>query len=102
MLRFLALIARTRPFDDARLNTYARPWQALLTDLFERARDPSHTRLLPDGDIRALLEATDLTLSTREITRELRQGSSVPSATSSQLSVVTSVRGYSCGSSTPS
>src|SRR5437763_15522061 len=35
MLRFLALIARTRPFDNARLNTYTLLRQALLADLFE-------------------------------------------------------------------
>jgi ubiquinone/menaquinone biosynthesis C-methylase UbiE len=49
------------------------PLGARETDLFERARDPSHTRLLPDGDIRALLEANDLTLNTREITHERRE-----------------------------
>jgi ubiquinone/menaquinone biosynthesis C-methylase UbiE len=49
------------------------PLRARETDLFERARDPSHTRLLPDGDIRSLLEANDLTVSTREITRERRE-----------------------------
>src|SRR5262249_4378479 len=42
-------------------------------DRFEHARDPSHTRLLPDGDIRALLEANDLTVSRNEITRERRE-----------------------------
>ena len=42
-------------------------------DRFERARDPSHTRLLPDGDIRSLLEANDLTVSRNEITRERRE-----------------------------
>ena len=30
------------------------------TDRFEQARDPSHTRLLPDQDIRFLLDANEL------------------------------------------
>ena len=42
-------------------------------DRFERARDTSHTRLLPDGDIRALLEANDLTVTRNEVTRERRE-----------------------------
>jgi SAM-dependent methyltransferase len=41
-------------------------------DRFERARDPSHTRLLPDGDIRALLEANDLVVLSNDVTRERR------------------------------
>ena len=42
------------------------------TDRFEQARDPSHTRLLPDQDIRFLLDANDLEVLTNEITREQR------------------------------
>jgi len=42
------------------------------TDRFEKARDPSHTRLLPDQDIRFLLDANDLEVLTNEITRERR------------------------------
>lgn len=38
------------------------PLAALELDRFERARDPSHTRLLPEIDIRALLEANGLVL----------------------------------------
>jgi ubiquinone/menaquinone biosynthesis C-methylase UbiE len=38
------------------------PLAALELDRFEKARDPSHTRLLPDIDIRALLEANGLVL----------------------------------------
>lgn len=41
-------------------------------DRFERARDPSHQRLLPDGDIRYLLEANDCTVTHNEIVREHR------------------------------
>jgi len=42
------------------------------TDRFEKARDPSHTRLLPDQDIRFLLDANDLEVLTNEIAREER------------------------------
>jgi ubiquinone/menaquinone biosynthesis C-methylase UbiE len=49
------------------------PLVSLELDRFERTRDPSHARLLPDGDIRALLEANDLTVARNEIVREPRQ-----------------------------
>ena len=48
------------------------PLVSLELDRFERARDRSHARLLPDGDIRALLEANDLTVVRNEIVRERR------------------------------
>jgi ubiquinone/menaquinone biosynthesis C-methylase UbiE len=38
------------------------PLQALELDRFERARDPSHTRTLPDIDFRQLFEANGLVL----------------------------------------
>lgn len=38
------------------------PLVALDLDRFERARDPSHTRTLPDIDLRQLFEANDLVL----------------------------------------
>ena len=38
------------------------PLAALELDRFERARDPSHTRTLPDIDFRHLFEANDLVL----------------------------------------
>ena len=41
----------------------ADPLAALELDRFERARDPSHTRLLPDTDIRSLLDANGLVLA---------------------------------------
>ena len=41
-------------------------------DRFEQARDPSHTRLLPDQDIRFLLDANDLEVLTNEIAPEER------------------------------
>jgi SAM-dependent methyltransferase len=41
-------------------------------DRFEQARDPSHTRLLPDQDIRSLLDANDLDVLTNEIASEQR------------------------------
>ncbi len=48
------------------------PVVAAETDRFEHARDPSHTRLLPDQDIRGFLDANDLDVLTNEITREQR------------------------------
>ena len=51
----------------------ADPLTAFELDRFERARDPSHTRLLPDGDIRALLEANDLIVARDEILHEQRE-----------------------------
>jgi ubiquinone/menaquinone biosynthesis C-methylase UbiE len=48
------------------------PLRSLELDRFERARDPSHTRLLPDGDIRSLLEANDLVVVSNEIVHERR------------------------------
>ncbi len=42
------------------------------TDRFEKARDPSHTRLLPDQDVRFLLDANDLEVLTNEIVGEQR------------------------------
>jgi ubiquinone/menaquinone biosynthesis C-methylase UbiE len=41
-------------------------------DRFERARDPSHTRLLPDADVRALLDANGLVLRRSEQLQEAR------------------------------
>ncbi|HET7567660.1 MAG TPA: methyltransferase domain-containing protein [Gaiellaceae bacterium] len=38
------------------------PLEALALDRFERARDPGHMRLLPDGDLRQLFEANRLVL----------------------------------------
>ncbi len=42
------------------------PLAALELDRFERARDPSHTRTLPDGDLRQLFEANSLVLERAE------------------------------------
>ena len=42
------------------------------TDRFERARDPSHTRLLPDQDVRGYLDANDLEVLTNQIAPEER------------------------------
>ena len=41
-------------------------------DRFERARDPSHTRLLPDADVRSLLDANGLVLRRSEQYQEAR------------------------------
>ena len=48
------------------------PLAALELDRFERARDPSHTRLLPDVDLRHLFEANGLVLETRRYRTERR------------------------------
>jgi ubiquinone/menaquinone biosynthesis C-methylase UbiE len=48
------------------------PLAALELDRFERARDPSHTRLLPDVDIRSLLDANGLVLRASRFEQEPR------------------------------
>ena len=48
------------------------PIRSIELDRFERARDPTHTRLLPDADIRGFLDANDLVVTTNEIVREVR------------------------------
>jgi ubiquinone/menaquinone biosynthesis C-methylase UbiE len=49
------------------------PLTALELDRFERARDPSHTRTLPDVDFRQLFEANALVLRRAEFAREARE-----------------------------
>lgn len=49
------------------------PMVSLELDRFERARDASHQRLLPDGDIRYLLDANDLIVVANEVVREQRE-----------------------------
>jgi len=46
------------------------PLRALEQDRFERARDPSHTRLLSDADIRGLLDANGLVTTRNEVIPE--------------------------------
>ena len=46
------------------------PLHSLELDRFERLRDATHQRLLPDGDVRGYLDANDLVLLTSEVTRE--------------------------------
>jgi SAM-dependent methyltransferase len=48
------------------------PMRSLELDRFERARDASHTRLLPDADIRGYLDANDLVVVANEIVKERR------------------------------
>jgi SAM-dependent methyltransferase len=48
------------------------PLEGLELDRFERARDPSHTRLLPDTDMRGLFDANDLVLRRAEVESERR------------------------------
>jgi SAM-dependent methyltransferase len=46
------------------------PLVSLEMDRFERLRDETHQRLLPDADIRGFLDANDLVLLASEVTRE--------------------------------
>jgi SAM-dependent methyltransferase len=46
------------------------PLRSLEQDRFERLRDPSHQRLLPDADIRGFLDTNDLVLISSEVVRE--------------------------------
>ncbi|MGL6278493.1 MAG: class I SAM-dependent methyltransferase [Gaiella sp.] len=48
------------------------PLRSLEADRFERERDPTHERLLPDADIRGLIEANDLVIVHDEVVRETR------------------------------
>jgi SAM-dependent methyltransferase len=48
------------------------PLAAIELDRFERARDSTHTRLLPDADLRHAFEANGLVLLRSEVTREER------------------------------
>lgn len=49
------------------------PLAAFELDRFERARDPSHTRLLPDVDVHALIEANGLVLRASRHVDETRE-----------------------------
>ena len=51
----------------------ADPLLAYEVDRFERARDTSHERLLPDIDVRALLEANGLVVTRTEFAEESRE-----------------------------
>ena len=46
------------------------PLVSLEQDRFERLRDATHQRLLPEADIRGYLDANDLVLLSSEVTRE--------------------------------
>jgi ubiquinone/menaquinone biosynthesis C-methylase UbiE len=48
------------------------PLAAFELNRFEQARDPSHTRLLSDGDLRALFDANGLVLRRERVVREPR------------------------------
>ncbi|MGE5274871.1 MAG: class I SAM-dependent methyltransferase [Verrucomicrobiota bacterium] len=50
----------------------ADPLVAVEVDRFERVRDPEHQRLLPDIDLRALLEANGLVVVRTKFTEEKR------------------------------
>lgn len=49
------------------------PLAAIELDRFERERDPSHARLLPDADLRHAFEANGLVLVRSQVTRERRR-----------------------------
>jgi ubiquinone/menaquinone biosynthesis C-methylase UbiE len=49
------------------------PLEAVDLDRFERARDPSHARLLPDTDLRSLFDANRLVLIRAEFQPEVRE-----------------------------
>jgi ubiquinone/menaquinone biosynthesis C-methylase UbiE len=49
------------------------PLAAFELDRFERTRDPSHTRFLPDVDIRSLLDANGLVLRRSQMRQETRE-----------------------------
>jgi len=49
------------------------PGHAAAIHAFERARDPSHTRLLADAEIRAMLETNGLAVTHAEFTTESRE-----------------------------
>lgn len=49
------------------------PLAAFELNRFERARDPSTTRVLSDGDLRALFDANDLVLRRERVSREPRE-----------------------------
>ena len=51
----------------------ADPLAALELDRFERARDPSHTRTLPDTDLRSLFDANELVLLRTHFQKHPRQ-----------------------------
>ena len=51
----------------------ADPLQAIAVDRFERARDPTHTRLLPEIDLRHLFEANGLVLLRERYDDESRE-----------------------------
>ena len=49
------------------------PLAAVALDRFERARDPSHARVLPDTDLRGLFDANDLVLRRAEFETQPRE-----------------------------
>ncbi len=49
------------------------PLEAVEVDVFERARESTHTRLLPDADLRGLFDANRLVLVREEQRREERE-----------------------------
>jgi ubiquinone/menaquinone biosynthesis C-methylase UbiE len=74
-LAFAELVRVTRPSGRVVVEDQIAPVDplaALELDRFERARDPSHTRVLPDVDFRQLFESNGLVLLTRRFRTERR------------------------------
>jgi len=74
-LAFAELVRVTRPAGTILVEDQIAPVDplaALDLDRFERARDPSHTRVLPDVDFRHLFEANGLVLVTHRFRNERR------------------------------
>jgi SAM-dependent methyltransferase len=75
-LAIAELVRVTRPGGQVFVNDQiapADPLVALELDRFERARDPSHARTLPDVDFRQLFEANGLVLVRREYEQNVRE-----------------------------
>ena len=79
---FVAELSRvTRPSGSVLVIDQIAPGDPLVAvelDRFERARDPSHTRLLPDVDVRSLLEANGLVVQRTQFVEEQRDLDHVP------------------------
>lgn len=81
----------------------ADPLIALDLNRFERARDPTHTRTLPDVDLRHFFEANGLVLRRAEVVRETRElepyldlAGCEGEAREQARSLAPGERGYSC------
>jgi hypothetical protein len=87
---FVAELSRvTRPSGSVLVIDQIAPGDPLVAvelDRFERARDPSHTRLLPDVDIRSLLEANGLVVNGHSSSRRSATSTSTSTSPGSRAS----------------